>query len=194
VFLKHPARIVLATAIISSISFSPASSRQWKTTPEQLARDYAGITDSRGGETVMLTWFVPQMMLPNAAAAIAMTQKYVVLMVAHSRMDKATGINSYEDISALEPKDQNGKALAPVARTDLPPASVAMLARLEAVLRQSLGAYGKGLKVFVFDKGDVDSCQKGQLSVQFAGENYTWETPFPGCSSAVGHDKSADRT
>ncbi len=69
-----------------------------------------------------------------------------------------------------------------------------MLAGLEAVLRQSLGAYGKGLKVFVFDKGDVDSCQKGQLSVQLAGENYTWETPFPGCSSAVGHDKSADRT
>src|SRR5262249_26768731 len=124
VFLKHPTRVALVAAIVSLISFLPASSRQWKTTPEQLARDYAGITDSRGGETVMLTWFVPQMMLPNSTAAIAMTQKYVVLMVAHSRMDKATGINSYEDIAALEPKDQNGNMLAAVARNDLPPASV----------------------------------------------------------------------
>lgn len=147
VFLKYPARVVLAAAIISLISFSPASSRQWKTTPQILARDYAGITDSRPGETVMITWFVPQMMQPNATPAIAVTQKYVVLMVAHSRFDKVTGVNSYEDISALEPKDQNGNALAPVARTDLPTASVAMLAGLEAVLRQSLGPFGKGLKV-----------------------------------------------
>jgi hypothetical protein len=189
VFLKYPARIVLVAAIISLITFSPASSRQWKTTPQILAR-----TDSRRGETVMITWPVPQMMQPNATPAIAMTQKYVVLMVAHSRFDKVTGINSYEDISALEPKDQNGNALAPVARTDLPPASVAMLAGLEAVLRQSLGPFGKGLKVFVFDKRDVDSCKKGQLSVEVAGENYIWETPFPGYSQAVGRDKSADRT
>ena len=194
VFVKHPARIALAAAIISLTSFSPASSRQWKTTPELLARDYAGITDSRGGETVMLTWFVPQMMQPTATAAISMTQKYIILMVAHSRMDRATGISSFEDIVALEPKDQNGTVLAPVARNDLPPTSIAMLAGLEAILRQSLGAYGQGLKVFVFEKGDVDSCQKGQLSVQLAGENYTWDTPFPGCSRSVGKDKSADRT
>src|SRR5215472_8664999 len=132
--------------LISSVGISPASSRQWKATPKLLARDYAGIADSRGGETVMLTWFVPQMLQPTATAAIAMTQKYVVLMVAHSRMEKATGTYSYEDIAALEPKDQNGKVLAPVARNDLPPASIAMLAGLEAVLRQSLGADGKGLK------------------------------------------------
>jgi hypothetical protein len=183
----------VAAATISIICLSPASSRPWKTTPQLLARDYAGITDNRGSETVMVSWLVPQMMQPTATAAITMTQKYVVLMVAHSKMDKATGINSYEDIAGLEPKDQSGKSLAPVARNDLPPASVAMLDGLEPVLRQSLGAYGKGLKVFVFDKGDVDSCQKGQLSVEVAGENYTWETPFPGCY-AVGHDKSADRT
>jgi hypothetical protein len=130
VFLKHSARVALTAAIFSLIRFSPASSRQWKTTPELLARDYAGITDSRGGETVMLTWFVPQMMQPTVTAAIAMTQKYVILMVDHSTMDKATGINSYEDIAALEPKDRSGKTLAPVARNDLPPASVAMLAGL----------------------------------------------------------------
>jgi hypothetical protein len=126
------------------------------------------------------------MMQPGATGLIAMTQKYVILMVSHSRVDKATGTNAFEDISALEPKDQSGKPLTRIARNELPPPAAAFLAGLEA--------YGKGIKMFVFDRGEVDSCRKGELSVSLAGENYTWETPFPGCSSAIGRERSADRT
>jgi hypothetical protein len=130
---------------------------------------------------------------PNATALIAMTQKYEVLMAADRKMDKATGLPLFEEINQLEPKDQSGKTLRPVARDDLPPASAGALAGLEAFWRQS-SALNKGIKMFVFEKGDVDACKKGQLSVALAGETYTWETPFPGCSSTVGNDKSADRT
>ena len=75
----------------------------------------------------------------------------------------------------------NGKALTPVARNDLPPTNTAMLAALEAMFRQSIGAMGKGMKMFVFEGGNIDSCKKGQLSVPLASETYTWDTPFPGC-------------
>jgi hypothetical protein len=193
VFLKHCARVTLAAAIILLISFSPASSRQWKTTPEAVAADYAAITDGRPGETVAVTWFVPPMWQPNATALIALTQKYVVLMAADRKIDKATGLPLFEDIAVLEPKDESGKALTPVARNDLPPTSAGIFALLESFGRQN-SAFGKGIKMFVFEKADVDACKKGQLSVVVAGETYTWETPFPGCSRSVGQDKSADRT
>jgi hypothetical protein len=189
VLIRQVTRIVLAAAI-ASVSLSPASSRVWKTTPQGLARDYAGIVDTRTGETVSIMWFVPQMVQANAAALKAMTEKYVVLVVTHSKVDKLTGLNSYEDFSALEPKDQTGKALTPVVKENLPPTSAALLAGFEASFRQS----SKGAKIFVFDRGDVDSCKQGQLSVSVAGENYTWETPFPGCSSGDGRERSADRT
>lgn len=60
-------------------------------TPDVLASDYAAINDGRPGETVTVTWFVSPMWKPNATALIAMTQKYVVLMAADRKMDRATG-------------------------------------------------------------------------------------------------------
>jgi hypothetical protein len=164
---------------------SPASSRQWKATPDAIARDYATITDARpNGELILLMWIVPHMMQPSATgavAAMAMVQKYVVLVAVHGHLDKASGIMSYDDIDALDVKDQSGKPLTSIARGDLPPTNTAMLAALEAMFRQSIGAMGKGMKMFVFDGANVDSCRRGQLSVPLANETYTWDTPFPGC-------------
>ncbi|MBV9561681.1 MAG: hypothetical protein JOY90_14715 [Bradyrhizobium sp.] len=165
--------------------FFPASSRQWKPTPDALARDYATITDARAnGELVVLMWIVPRMVQPTAtgaAAATAMAQKYVMLVVVRGRLDKATGSMSFDDIDSLDAKDQSGKALTAVSRNDLPPNSTAMVAALEAVFRQSMGAMGKGMKMFIFEGANIDSCKKGQLSVPFGSETYTWDTPFPGC-------------
>ncbi|MGA7803760.1 hypothetical protein [Bradyrhizobium sp.] len=163
----------------------PAAARQWKATPDAIARDYATITDARpNGELILLMWIVPRMMQPSAngaTAAMAMVEKYVVLVAVHGHLDRATGVMSFDDIDALDPRDQNGKALTPVARGDIAPTNTAMLAALEAMFRQSTGAMGKGMKMFVFEAGNVDSCKKGQLSVPLANEIYTWETPFPGC-------------
>jgi hypothetical protein len=58
-----------------------------------------------------------------------------------------------------------------------------MITGMEAVFRQSLGAMGSGMKTFLFNGEGIDSCKKGQLAVQFAGETYTWDTPFPGCDN-----------
>jgi hypothetical protein len=46
-----------------------AACREWKATPEALAREYATINDSRpGGELILLLWFVPEMAPANTLA------------------------------------------------------------------------------------------------------------------------------
>jgi hypothetical protein len=183
--LRNVASVVAAAALLLVSGLSPVSARQWRATPDAIARDYATITDTRpNGELIMLMWIVPRMVLPNspgAAAAITMVQKYVLVVAVHGHLDKATGIMTFDDIESLEVRDQAGKALTPVTKNDLPPTNTAMLAALEAMFRQSIGAMGKGMKMFVFEGGNIDSCKKGQLSVPLASETYTWDTPFPGC-------------
>jgi hypothetical protein len=175
----------LMTAALSVVAASTASSRIWKATPDAIARDYATINDTRpGGELVLLMWFVPTMVRSDMSGApnlIAMLQKYVVVMAVHGHLDKASGTLSFDDIDTLEAKDQAGKPLNLLVRSVMPPAPTAVLAAVETLFRQSLGAMGKGMKMFVFDAADVDSCKKGEMSIPFAGETYTWDTPIPGC-------------
>jgi hypothetical protein len=166
---------------LSSLKTAPTTARQWKATPEAITRDYATINDTRpGGELFLLLWFVPQMISPNspgAEAATTMLRKYVVVMAVHGHLDRPTLKLSFEDITALQASDESGRALTPVAKDDLPPVSIAMLTAMEA----SAGAMGNGMKLFVFDGAGIDSCSKGRLSIPFANETYTWDTPFPGC-------------
>jgi hypothetical protein len=182
---KGPVRVAAAAIMLFVLGASPALSRQWKATPEALARDYAAINDQRpGGELVLAMWFVPQMIPANSAGADvakAMLQKYVVIVVAHGRLQSATGSVSFENVDTLQAINQSGKPLTPVARDSLPPTNIAMVSALESFLRQTLGSMGSGMKMFVFEAGDIGSCNRGQLSILLANETYTWDTPFPGC-------------
>ena len=171
--------------MLSCVGASTASSRAWKATPEALARDYATILDTRAqGELVVLAWFAPALVpqsAPGAANVSAMLEKYVVLMITHAHLEMPTGKMSFDDIDTLEARDQSQRPLGLVTRDALPPATAGAVTTLEALFRQSFGAMGSGMKTFVFDAGTVHSCQKGELSVPYGGETYTWETPFPGC-------------
>jgi hypothetical protein len=175
----------LITAVLSVVVVSAASSRNWKATPDAIARDYATINDARpGGELILLMWFVPTMVrtdMSGAANLMATLQKYVVVMAVHGRLDKASGTFSFDDIDTLQARDQAGRPLNLLAGSAMPPAPTAVLAAVESMFRQSLGAMGKGMKMFVFEAGDVDSCKKGGMSIPYAGETYTWDTPFPSC-------------
>ncbi len=182
-------RIAVAAVLLCSFfGISPAWSRQWKATPEALARDYAKINDPRAdGELVLLIWFVPQMVradAPGAAQMTVMLRNHIVLMVVDGRLDKATGTMSFQEISGLEAHDQNGHALVPIEKDQLPPTTIGAVTALEAMFRQSLGNMGKGTRLFVFDADRVDSCGNGRLSVSMAHETYTWDTPFPSCQSS----------
>jgi hypothetical protein len=183
---KGPGRVAAAALMVFALGASPVLSRQWRATPATLALDYAQIIDQRSGgqEIVMAFWFVPQMLpanSPGADIATAMLQKYVVIGVVHASMQRGTGTASFENVDALPAMDQSGKPLALVANDTLPPTLVGMRSAMESFFRQTMGAMGNGLKMFVFDAGDVGSCKPGQLSVLLANETYTWDTPIPGC-------------
>jgi hypothetical protein len=183
--IMHRASAVLVAATLLGMGITTGSARIWKPSPEKVSRDYATINDVRpNADLVLLMWFVPGMIQPDAAGAAAVKailQKYVVLVAVHGTFDKTTASYSFDDVDQLQAKDQNQQPLAPISRSDLPPATIAVLSALEAMFRQTAGAMGKGMKVFVFDAGAVNSCMQGGLTVPLAGETYTWETPIPGC-------------
>ena len=110
-----------------------------------------------------------------------MYDKYVVISVVHFHTGQGGAI-SLDDIDTLEAQNDDDKPLTLVPRTELLPSEVGMLSAIEAALRQSTGRIGNGTRFFIFDADGVRACEKGGLSVPYAGETYTWDTPFPGCS------------
>jgi hypothetical protein len=165
------------------ITFSPASSRTWKATPTQIAGDYAQINHAKSStENVNIRWWAAPTFAPGSIAGIL--EKYVVISIVHFHVTQGATL-SFDDVKTLEANDGSGKPLAPVSRNELPPTFIGFLSTLEAGFRQSLGRLGDGMKFFVFDAGTIRACENGVLSVPFAGETYTWETPFPGCAKAA---------
>lgn len=183
--IRHFVGATLAIALIFLMASAPASSRTWKTTPDQLAKDYLTINDARpGGEFILLMWFAPPMVQPQMSGADtlrAVLEKYVLIMAVHGNLDKASGTLSFENIDSLQANDQNGKPLNALPRDNLPPTAAGMVAVMEGMMRQSLGSMGKGMKMFIFDAGSLGACKAGGMSIPLAGETYTWKTPVPGC-------------
>jgi hypothetical protein len=162
-------------------SLSPASARFWKPTGIQLADDYASITHSRNSfETVMIRWWAPPMVMPGTPLA-ALLGKYILIAIVHFHINPPGGTMSFDSTDTLEARDSTDQPLRLLPRSELPPATIGLLSGLETYFRQSLGRLGEGTKFFVFDADAVHACEKGKLSVPYAGETYTWETPFPGC-------------
>jgi hypothetical protein len=181
-------RAFLVAAIAATFSFAgytTASARVWKPTPEALAQDYAMIQDRRAdGELLSIIWFAPTMLRPNSPGVDVATQilkRYIIIAVARGHLERATGSLAFDDPNISEAKNATGKKLTLLPRNDLPPTAISMLAGMEGMFQQSLGAMGRGMKIFVFDAADVDACNAGMLAISLAGETYTWKTPMPGC-------------
>jgi hypothetical protein len=173
--------ILLLGVTVLGVSFSSASSRPWKPTPTQIAGDYAQINHPKSStEFVNIRWWAPPTVMSGTPFA-RMLEKYILISVVHFHTGQGGAISA-DEIDALEPRTDDNKALTLVPRTELLPSEVGMLSAVEASFRQSIGRIGDGTRFFIFDVGTVRACERGGLSVPFAGETYTWETPFPGCS------------
>jgi hypothetical protein len=186
--LTTPVRIGIIVAILGCIGFpSSASSRPWKPTPSQIAADYASINHNRGnGDVVTIGWWSSPTATPGSRLA-SVFERYVLISITHSHLnlkEPATGLR-FDDVDKLEVRDESGNQLAPFDPDVLPPANIGNLAAFEAGYRQGLGPRGKGTKFFLFEAGGVHACEKGGISVPYDGETYTWETPFPGCSTSA---------
>jgi len=110
----------------------------------------------------------------------AMCCRYVVIGIADGR-PAPTGAMGFENIADLKVMDQTGRTLASLSANATPPDVAQTTSTLQMLARQSLGAIGQGMHWFVFDGNTIHSCDAGKLSIPYAGETYTYDTPIPGC-------------
>ena len=163
-------------------ALAAADARPWKPQGDALAEDYAEIVDSRpNGDLVLLMWMVPQIVKGSPAAA-AMLDKYVMIGVVQAHSQPG-GVVTFEDIDTLAAGDISGKPLKLLQGNDLPPDVTGGIAGISGVMRRTIGQMGQGMHFFAFEAGAVHACEKGRLSVPFAGETYTYDTPIPGCAT-----------
>jgi hypothetical protein len=148
-----------------------------------MAEDYAEIIDNRGsGDIVIVFWFVPQMMGQEYPAARDLLDQYILIGVVHGH-GTAGGTVNFDEAATLDVKNANGKSLTLLEGDRVPPAVAGMVTAMSGVMRQSIGAMGQGMHFLVYDNGGTHACQKGQLSVAYQGETYTYNTPIPGCKA-----------
>jgi hypothetical protein len=185
-------RKILLTVMVFSLSLvwcdaGPrgfAWSREWKPSATQIARDYAVIADTRTpGDIKMIFWMAPPM-LPEGKAR-QLLENYVVIGVVRGRVIPG-GTMSFDNITTLPVTDAKGTSLRLLSGDEIPPVLAGTVAVLTSAFGQSFGAFGKGFHWFVFEAGSINVCKDGGLSVPFAGEVYTYQTPFPGCVTTPG--------
>lgn len=176
----------LSVLLLTALWPQPPLARQWRTTPQAEAQEYAAITDQRGpGEVVVLLWISPQLLFENAASQQAreVLSKYLVLGIAHA--DTGTdGSPSFRKVPRVAIEPNNAPLRESLDEAVLPPVVLGAITSFQAVVQQMLGPFGRGIRWFVFDGADVPSCGRGGFAVPYDGVRYTYETPIPGCPKA----------
>jgi hypothetical protein len=173
-------RLRAAMAALLLLS-GPVTARPWKPKDTVLAQEYSVITDTRPNhDLIEVFWMTWPMGTDQSPMLQQLLDKYVILGVAHGQLDPG-GKMIFSLDESVQAIGLSGTQLKALDETGYPPMVAGMVATLGGFVRQSLGAMGQGTKFYVFDSAGVRACEKGQLSVVYAGETYTYETPIPGC-------------
>jgi hypothetical protein len=171
-------RTALAVLLLFSI---PAGARSWKPQGAVLAQDYSVITDSRPNrDLVTILWMTWPMTGSVSPMVQQLLDKYIILGVAHGQIDPG-GKMIFDKEESAQASGQDGAQFKVMDESNYPPAVAGAVVTMGGFMRQSLGAMGEGMKFLVFEGASVRACEKGQLSVRYAGETYTYDTPIPGC-------------
>lgn len=173
-------------AIFGIIFFGPTEkvdARQWRATPTSKALQYVQIIDNRTAkEVVFVQWTTPEIVesTPQNELLQSVLQQYMVILIAHASISNLGEwtIKIPEEVSV---RGKNSEVLSPLQTTDLPPGVVGMITSLQNVLSNGLGPMGKGMRTFVFESNNIESCKDGLFWVVYAGEKYEYQTPTPGC-------------
>ena len=178
-------RALAALAVLGGLLLlsDATSARQWKPTVLQAAQDYLqlehAISDS---EHVQLIWLAPQFIEGNLdnSAARSILGDYVLIAIVHYSV---TDLGEFQ-IRPPESVVATSKALGdlkPIPDQELPPLVSAFVHAFAKALADGLGKVGTGMKTFVYDGSQIDSCKPGTLWVSYLKEKYEFVTPVPGC-------------
>ena len=173
--------ILLALAGIV-LAGAPSQARTWNPQGVTLAQDYSVIVDNRPNKEIVMLMWLSSPLVQNSPTAQALLDKYIILGVVHGKQDVGGKVDFDSQLS-LTAKDSQGSALKSISGDQVPPTVQAAVVAFGGVMKQSLGAMGQGMQFFVFEAGDnLRACgSKGRLTASFAGTDYTYDTPIPGC-------------
>lgn len=159
----------------------PATARPWKPKDEVLAQEYSVITDTRPNhDLIEIFWMTWPMTGERSPTMRQLLDKYIILGVAHGQLDPG-GKMVFSQEEGVQATGVSDAPLKLLEEANYPPMVAGAVATLGGFMRQSLGAMGQGIKFYVYDSGSLRACEKGKLSVLYAGETYTYDTPIPGC-------------
>jgi hypothetical protein len=170
-----------ALAALLVLAMLPASARPWQPKGVTLAQDYAVIVDSRSSRDLVEIFWMAWPIIETASPVIREAlDRYIIVGLSHGRSD-AGGQMVFDKEEGAEASSLDGTALKAITPDRYPPAVAAAVAAMGSFMRQSMGAMGEGMKYMAFESNDVRACEKGRLSLRYAGETYAYDTPFPGC-------------
>ena len=159
----------------------PALARPWNPQGATLAQEYSVITDSRPNhDIVQVFWMTWPMTATNSQTVRDLLDHYIIMGVSHGSLGPG-GQMTFDKEEGVEAVGLDGTPLKAVPEDRYPPAVNGTVTTMGAFMRQSMGAMGAGMKFLVFESNGVRACEKGRLSVKYAGETYTYDTPIPGC-------------
>jgi hypothetical protein len=184
-------RLVASSVLFLALGFgvlAVATARQWRTTPSGEAREYVKVIDQRSkNELVLVYWVAPETVegnSPEIEKARSVLREYMLVGVAHARVSPA-GQFTFERSGGVLIQTADGKNRQPLSDGALPPVVIGMLSTFQAAFSQALGQFGQGIRWHVFEPKGIGSCQKGAFWVYYAGEQYGYATPIPGCGQAT---------
>lgn len=171
--------LALAGAVVAG---APAQARTWNPKGVGLAQDYSVIVDNRPNQEIVMLMWLSSPLVQNSPTAQALLDKYIILGLVHGKQDVG-GKFDFDPQLGLTAKDSQGTALKALSGDEIPLGVQAAVVAFGGVMKQSFGAMGQGMQFFVFEASDsLRACgTKGRLIVPFAGTDYTYDTPIPGC-------------
>jgi hypothetical protein len=142
--------------------------------------NYLQIVDSRDGrDVIMIWWLAPPMFDETARTSLLVLDQYFVVGFVHGQVNTG-GTITYDSSDAPVVTGNDGVPMKLLTSDAIPPTVTGLLAGVQASLGQSIGALGKGIQWDTFT-GPARACSKGNISIAYAGETYTYDTPIPGC-------------
>lgn len=162
---------------------STAYARKWFANPKQRALDYSYIEDRRSPhEVVVLFWLVPEIVPDSREMDFARKtfEEYLIFGATHISVDdegritrKTTNVPIVHTI--------NGQLLNRLGQEAISPLAARMVEVFKQMARDKMGLAGQSMEWFVFDGQSVSSCGEGGFRITFAGTDYDYRTPIPGC-------------
>lgn len=180
---RHVGMAACLAGLMALAVSSHATARQWRATPAAKAMDYAHIIDRKSASrTALIFWMVPEIveLTPRTMEARQILRRYAVIGVNDVAV---SDLGEFRTLSAPPPsiKIKNLAPLPPLKNDTLPSNVVSTIQLLGDAFSKVLGKLGQGITWYVFDGQEISSCQEGRFEVSFAGVDYLYETPIPGC-------------